>query len=35
MTQSLIAYQANILNDQLILDPKFKEWLDFYKIGSI
>jgi hypothetical protein len=32
MTQSLIAYQADILNAQLIPDPKFKEWLDFYHI---
>ena len=32
MNESLVAYQANILNDQLISDPKFREWLDFYKI---
>ena len=32
MTQALIAYQADILNAQLIPDPKFKEWLDFYSI---
>ena len=32
MTQSLIAYQADVLNAQLIPDPKFKEWLDVYGI---